>query len=147
RRPREPRVPHLVSRHHEPGVAAPQPERLPPRRTRAAGDVEHLAGGGLRGVRHGALRPRVGADPVLADFSLPYSRAGTSLHTLSRCPRRARIPYPRRVPSDSAAPPAVTARRILVAGTSGAGKTTLAGRVSGALGLPYTELDSLYHGT
>lgn len=51
------------------------------------------------------------------------------------------------MPSDSAAPPAVTARRILVAGTSGAGKTTLAGRVSAALGLPHTELDGLYHGT
>ncbi|MEU2198543.1 AAA family ATPase [Isoptericola sp. NPDC019482] len=49
------------------------------------------------------------------------------------------------MPPDAPAP-AVTARRILVAGTSGAGKTTLAGRVSAALGLPYTELDSLYHG-
>ncbi|MCA5894074.1 AAA family ATPase [Isoptericola sp. NEAU-Y5] len=37
-------------------------------------------------------------------------------------------------------------QRILVAGTSGAGKTTLAGRVSAVLGLPYTELDSLFHG-
>lgn len=33
-----------------------------------------------------------------------------------------------------------------MAGTSGAGKTTLAGRVSAALRLPYTELDGLYHG-
>ncbi|MFF2452306.1 AAA family ATPase [Isoptericola sp. NPDC058082] len=52
------------------------------------------------------------------------------------------------MPHDAPAPPpAVTARRILVAGTSGAGKTTLAGRVSAVLGLPYTELDGLYHGT
>lgn len=56
------------------------------------------------------------------------------------------VPYPRRVPPDSLAPPPVTARRILVAGTSGAGKTTLAARVSAALGLPYTELDGLHHG-
>ncbi|MFE5340575.1 AAA family ATPase [Isoptericola sp. NPDC056578] len=52
------------------------------------------------------------------------------------------------MPHDAPAPPpAVTARRILVAGTSGAGKTTLAGRASAVLGLPYTELDGLYHGT
>ncbi|MFI2295042.1 AAA family ATPase [Isoptericola sp. NPDC019571] len=45
------------------------------------------------------------------------------------------------------APPSpVTARRILVAGTSGAGKSTLAGRVAAALDLPFTELDSLFHG-
>ena len=56
------------------------------------------------------------------------------------------VPYPRRVPPDSPAPPLLTARRILVAGTSGAGKSTLARRVSNALGLPYTELDSLFHG-
>lgn len=37
-------------------------------------------------------------------------------------------------------------RRVLVAGTAGAGKTTLSRRVSTELGLPYTELDSLYHG-
>jgi len=42
--------------------------------------------------------------------------------------------------------PSPLPRRILVAGTSGAGKTTLAGRVSAVLGLPYTELDSLHHG-
>ncbi|MEL7977869.1 AAA family ATPase [Isoptericola sp. F-RaC21] len=51
------------------------------------------------------------------------------------------------MPRDSPAPPtAGAARRILVAGTSGAGKTTLCGRVSAALGLPYTELDGLHHG-
>lgn len=36
--------------------------------------------------------------------------------------------------------------RILVNGTSGAGKTTLAHRISGVTGLPYTEIDGLYHG-
>lgn len=37
-------------------------------------------------------------------------------------------------------------QRILIAGTSGAGKPTLARRIAELAGLPYTELDSLYHG-
>ncbi len=37
-------------------------------------------------------------------------------------------------------------RRILVAGTSGAGKSTLAQALSVRLGLPYHELDALFHG-
>lgn len=37
-------------------------------------------------------------------------------------------------------------RRVLVAGTSGAGKTTLSRQVAEVLGLPHTEMDSLYHG-
>ena len=37
-------------------------------------------------------------------------------------------------------------RRIAIAGTSGAGKSTLARRIAALLELPYTELDSLYHG-
>lgn len=37
-------------------------------------------------------------------------------------------------------------RRILVNGGSGAGKSTLARAVARALDLPYTEIDSLYHG-
>jgi adenylate kinase family enzyme len=37
-------------------------------------------------------------------------------------------------------------RRILVGGTSGAGKTTLASLIGQALGIPHTELDSLFHG-
>ncbi len=37
-------------------------------------------------------------------------------------------------------------RRILVAGTSGAGKTTLAAALSERLGVPHTEIDGLFHG-
>ena len=37
-------------------------------------------------------------------------------------------------------------KRIVVAGASGAGKTTAARRISERLGLPYTEIDGLFHG-
>jgi len=37
-------------------------------------------------------------------------------------------------------------RRIAIAGVTGAGKSTLARRIAQMLRLPYTELDSLYHG-
>ena len=37
-------------------------------------------------------------------------------------------------------------RRLAVAGTSGAGKTTLAATVSQALGIPHVEIDGLFHG-
>lgn len=42
--------------------------------------------------------------------------------------------------------PAAPARRILIAGSSGAGKSTLARDLARLLDLPYTELDSLFHG-
>ncbi len=37
-------------------------------------------------------------------------------------------------------------RRVAVAGTSGAGKTTLAARVGELLGIPHVEIDALFHG-
>jgi adenylate kinase family enzyme len=37
-------------------------------------------------------------------------------------------------------------QRVLVAGVSGSGKTTLAGRIGAILGIPHTEIDSLFHG-
>jgi adenylate kinase family enzyme len=37
-------------------------------------------------------------------------------------------------------------RRVLVAGTSGAGKTTLAARIARILAVPHVELDALFHG-
>jgi len=37
-------------------------------------------------------------------------------------------------------------RRVLVAGTAGAGKTTVAGWIAMALQLPHVEIDALFHG-
>jgi len=37
-------------------------------------------------------------------------------------------------------------RRVVVAGVSGVGKTTLARRIAGVAGIPHTEIDALYHG-
>jgi len=38
-------------------------------------------------------------------------------------------------------------RRVVVAGTSGSGKTTVARRVGETLGIPHIEIDGLYHGS
>lgn len=37
-------------------------------------------------------------------------------------------------------------QRVTVSGTSGSGKSTLAGRIAAQQNLPYTEIDSLFHG-
>lgn len=37
-------------------------------------------------------------------------------------------------------------QRVLIAGSSGSGKSTLAAELASRLRLPYTELDSLFHG-
>lgn len=47
---------------------------------------------------------------------------------------------------DAVAPLPVRPRRILVAGTSGAGKTTVARRVANLLDIPHIEIDALFHG-
>lgn len=59
--------------------------------------------------------------------------------------RHARRRYGRTVlgPQDDLDPPP---RRVLVAGTSGAGKTTAARRIARILDVPRTEIDGLYHG-
>lgn len=52
---------------------------------------------------------------------------------------------PRTEPPSEAAPPPV-GRKILITGSSGAGKSTLARALATLLGLPYTEVDALFHG-
>ena len=47
---------------------------------------------------------------------------------------------------DAVAPLPVRPRRVLVAGTSGAGKTTVARRVAALLDIPHIEIDALFHG-
>lgn len=37
-------------------------------------------------------------------------------------------------------------KRVLIGGTSGSGKSTVARHIGSALGLPYTEIDALHHG-
>ncbi|WP_022893283.1 ATPase AAA [Agromyces subbeticus] len=50
------------------------------------------------------------------------------------------------MPHAADAPREHVPRRILVAGTSGAGKSTLARRIAAASGVPYAEIDALFHG-
>ncbi len=47
---------------------------------------------------------------------------------------------------DAVASLPVRPRRVLVAGTSGAGKTTVARCVAALLHIPHIEIDALYHG-
>ena len=47
---------------------------------------------------------------------------------------------------DAVASLPVRPRRVLVAGTSGAGKTTVARRVAALLHIPHIEIDAPYHG-
>ncbi len=47
---------------------------------------------------------------------------------------------------DAVATLPVRPMRVLVAGTSGAGKTTVARRVSVLLDIPHIEIDALFHG-
>lgn len=37
-------------------------------------------------------------------------------------------------------------QRVIVAGTSGSGKTHLAARIGAALAIPHIEIDALHHG-
>ena len=46
----------------------------------------------------------------------------------------------------AADPLPVRPRRVLVAGVTGVGKSTLAQRIGGLSGIRYTEIDALYHG-
>ena len=52
----------------------------------------------------------------------------------------------RDAPAVSHRPLPAGARRFLVAGTSGSGKTTTAARIAATLGVRHTEMDGLFHG-
>lgn len=59
-------------------------------------------------------------------------------------PRRARAREGTLRGGDPALPDGV--RRVLVAGSSGSGKTTMAAALAEKLRLPHTEIDALWHG-
>ena len=55
------------------------------------------------------------------------------------------LAYDSAVPTDPE-PWSPRPRRVVVAGLSGSGKTSLAARLADVLGIPHVELDSLHHG-
>lgn len=63
---------------------------------------------------------------------------GTQRRWIAAARSRIRLQYAVAVP--------FTARRILIAGVTGSGKTTLAGRVGRILGIPRVEMDDLHWG-
>jgi adenylate kinase family enzyme len=92
----------------------------------------HLANEGSGTGNLGLLDPSAGTsgsgDPVAAgDGAAGYGEPVAMLGPVDPLPCR---PY-----------------RVLVAGTSGAGKTTTAARIAGVLGIPHVEIDALFHGS